>query len=83
MKKSNTYKSGKSIKKSLTYNWDAINIIEARYNIGHTYIRQILRGDRTPTFSDQLKREYAAVCTKINQTKEAIAKEALKTINNN
>lgn len=56
-------------KKEKGWNPEAINILHARLSLGKDYIRKVLRGDRTPVNTDEIKKEYALVCKNIESMK--------------
>ena len=64
--------SKNTIKKEIVWNTEAINILHKRLSLGKDYIKKIIRGDRTPVNSDEVKKEYTLICKNIEAMKNEL-----------
>lgn len=68
----------KPTKKRFKYNEDILYLLKKRYGYPFDYIRKALRGDRTGTMPDILKKEYI----ELEEEDKKIKSEAKRTLEN-
>ncbi len=49
------------------FNTQVVNLLAKKYGFSDRYIKQILSDDRSPIFSDQLKKEYKELINNIDK----------------
>lgn len=54
-----------------TFNATLVNALANKYQISPRYVRYCLKGERSPTFADEIKNDYKKLITKIESVFEA------------